>query len=53
MEGEFFSKVSEIDKISDIEEAHQSIIMVKEHKCGLHVSTNEVNEFTYIEFFIG
>jgi len=35
MEGEYLSKVSEeVDKISDMEEAHQSIVMIKEHKCG-------------------
>jgi len=34
LEGEYLSKVSEeVDKISDMEEAHQSIIMVKEHEC--------------------
>jgi len=52
MEGEYLSKVSEeVDKISDMEEAHQSNIMVKEHECDLHFSTNEVNEFTYIKYF--
>jgi len=41
MEGEYLSKVSEeVDKISAMEEAHQSNVMVKEHKCGLHFSTN-------------
>jgi len=52
MEGEYLSKVfEEVDKISDMKEAHQSIVMVKEHECGLYFSTNEVNEFTYIECF--
>jgi len=52
MEGEYLSKVSEeVDKISDMEEAHQSNVMVKEHECGLGFSTNEVNEFTYIKYF--
>jgi len=52
MEGEYLSKVSEeVDKISDMGEAHQSNVMVKEHECGLHFSTNEVNEFTYIKCF--
>jgi len=52
MEGEYSCKVSEeVDKISDMEEAHQTIVMVKEHECGLHFSTNEVNKFTYIKCF--
>ena len=52
MEGEYSCKVSEeVDKISDMEEAHQNIVMVKEHECGLHFSTNEVNKFTYIKCF--
>jgi len=52
MEEEYLSKVfEEVDKISDMEEAHQSNVMVKEHEYGLYFSTNEVNEFTYIKCF--
>jgi len=32
-----------------MEEPHQSVVMVNEHECGLHFSTIEVNEFSYIE----
>jgi len=35
MEGEYLSKVSEeVDKISDMEEAHQSNVMVKNMNVG-------------------
>jgi len=48
MEGEFYSKISEeVDKISKMEEPNQSVVMVNEHECDFHFSTNEVNEFGY------
>jgi len=52
MEGDFCSKFSkEVDKISKMEESHQSVVMVNEHECGFHFSINEVNKFGYIKFY--
>jgi len=30
-----------------MKEPHQSVVMVNEHGCGFHFSTNEVNEVGY------
>jgi len=52
MEGDFCSKFSEeVDKISEIEEPHESVVMVNEHECGFRFSRNEVNEFGYTKFY--
>jgi len=51
MEGDKCSKFSEeVDKISEMEQSHDSGVMVNEHECGFHFSTNEVNEFGYTKF---
>jgi len=51
MEGDFYSKFSEeVDKVSEMEQSHESIVMLNEHECSFHFSTNEVNEFGYTKF---
>jgi len=51
MEGDFCSKFSEeVDKVSEMKQSHESIVMLNEHECGFYFSTNEVNEFGYTKF---
>jgi len=51
MEGDFYTRFSEeVDKVSEMEQSHESIVMVKEHECGFHFSTDEVNEFGCTKF---
>jgi len=51
MEGDFCSKFSEkVDKVSEMEPSHESIVMFNEHEYGFHFSTNLVNEFGYNKF---
>jgi len=52
MEGDFCSKFSEeVDKISEMEKPHESVVTVNKHECGFHFSTNEANEFGYNKFY--